>query len=252
MVGVAQLVEPRIVIPVVVGSSPIIHPIFYIVLYQRLSFQPNTQNIQLQNNQIHLWHLPFKKNADQYWNLCSKEEQARAKRYLRPLQGEQFIFFRSAIRTILATYLKKSATELVFKTTTDGKPYLLENLTFNLSHCEQTAVLAVAKNIELGIDIEKINLSKQWQGIAEKMFTLEQCQNLLIPMPDCEKATLFTTYWTELEALQKCLGTGLFKEKACLENFLTFYSKTLEPYVICLAWEKGNLKEEPEIVGYCY
>ncbi len=28
MVGVAQLVEPRIVIPVVVGSSPIVHPIF--------------------------------------------------------------------------------------------------------------------------------------------------------------------------------------------------------------------------------
>jgi hypothetical protein len=28
MVGVAQLVEPRIVIPVVVGSSPIIHPTF--------------------------------------------------------------------------------------------------------------------------------------------------------------------------------------------------------------------------------
>ena len=29
MVGVAQLVEPRIVIPVVVGSSPIIHPRFF-------------------------------------------------------------------------------------------------------------------------------------------------------------------------------------------------------------------------------
>lgn len=28
MVGVAQLVEPRIVIPVVVGSNPITHPIF--------------------------------------------------------------------------------------------------------------------------------------------------------------------------------------------------------------------------------
>ena len=28
MVGVAQLVEPRIVIPVVEGSSPFIHPIF--------------------------------------------------------------------------------------------------------------------------------------------------------------------------------------------------------------------------------
>ena len=28
MVSVAQLVEPRIVIPVVVGSSPIVHPTF--------------------------------------------------------------------------------------------------------------------------------------------------------------------------------------------------------------------------------
>jgi hypothetical protein len=28
MVGVAQLVEPRIVIPVVVGSNPIVHPKF--------------------------------------------------------------------------------------------------------------------------------------------------------------------------------------------------------------------------------
>jgi hypothetical protein len=27
LVGVAQLVEPRVVIPVVVGSSPIVHPI---------------------------------------------------------------------------------------------------------------------------------------------------------------------------------------------------------------------------------
>ena len=26
MVGVAQLVEPRIVIPVVAGSSPVVHP----------------------------------------------------------------------------------------------------------------------------------------------------------------------------------------------------------------------------------
>ena len=30
VVGVAQLVEPRIVIPVVVGSNPIVHPIFHV------------------------------------------------------------------------------------------------------------------------------------------------------------------------------------------------------------------------------
>ena len=32
VVGVAQLVEPRVVIPVVVGSSPIVHPKFTVLL----------------------------------------------------------------------------------------------------------------------------------------------------------------------------------------------------------------------------
>ena len=38
MVGIAQLVEPRIVIPVVVGSSPIIHPIYLKSLREIVSF----------------------------------------------------------------------------------------------------------------------------------------------------------------------------------------------------------------------
>ena len=37
VVSVAQLVEPRIVIPVVVGSSPIVHPIFFLKI--RLIFK---------------------------------------------------------------------------------------------------------------------------------------------------------------------------------------------------------------------
>jgi hypothetical protein len=39
MVAVAQLVEPRIVIPVVVGSSPISHPIPFLVLMLVLQCQ---------------------------------------------------------------------------------------------------------------------------------------------------------------------------------------------------------------------
>ncbi len=39
MVGVAQLVEPRIVIPVVVGSSPIVHPTFSIELNLGVLFE---------------------------------------------------------------------------------------------------------------------------------------------------------------------------------------------------------------------
>ncbi len=43
MVGVAQLVEPRVVIPVVVGSSPIVHPIT--ILTMKMCFKPKSQGI---------------------------------------------------------------------------------------------------------------------------------------------------------------------------------------------------------------
>jgi hypothetical protein len=52
MVGVAQLVEPRIVIPVVVGSSPIVHPIFgleytvEVCLYAHLKQGPLAQLVE--------------------------------------------------------------------------------------------------------------------------------------------------------------------------------------------------------------
>ena len=34
MANVAQLVEPRFVVPVVVGSSPIVRPSYALILYQ--------------------------------------------------------------------------------------------------------------------------------------------------------------------------------------------------------------------------
>ena len=39
MVDVAQLVEPRIVIPVVVGSIPIVHPSFLIIVQCIFNFR---------------------------------------------------------------------------------------------------------------------------------------------------------------------------------------------------------------------
>ena len=45
MVDVAQLVESRIVIPAVVGSSPIVHPIFLLLLFIWLEKKNNKRKI---------------------------------------------------------------------------------------------------------------------------------------------------------------------------------------------------------------
>ena len=57
MVGVAQLVEPRVVIPAVVGSIPIVHPILSRV--ECVCFGPLAQLVeQLTLNQLVVGSIP--------------------------------------------------------------------------------------------------------------------------------------------------------------------------------------------------
>ena len=63
MVAIAQLVEPRIVIPVVVGSSPISHPISYnfklhaFSLKLSLGLRQTLKTFQLLMIQVPLAHM---------------------------------------------------------------------------------------------------------------------------------------------------------------------------------------------------
>lgn len=73
MVTVAQLVEPRIVIPVVVGSSPISHPIFFLSLswsatllkplphkvFAMLTLAALQQQLEKKQSPIEQWDPPF-------------------------------------------------------------------------------------------------------------------------------------------------------------------------------------------------
>ena len=55
MVGVAQLVEPRVVIPVVVGSSPIVHPNSLLErLLKRDRFKIKTRYVRALSDEFYL------------------------------------------------------------------------------------------------------------------------------------------------------------------------------------------------------
>jgi hypothetical protein len=61
MVDVAQLVEPRIVIPAVAGSSPVVHPTFvgWVVCWLKGLFGPLAQLVeQLTLNQLVVGSIP--------------------------------------------------------------------------------------------------------------------------------------------------------------------------------------------------
>ncbi|KUJ59138.1 hypothetical protein AR687_24660 [Flavobacteriaceae bacterium CRH] len=87
-----------------------------------------------------------------------------------------------------------------------GKPYLeldLE-LDFNISHSGKYVICALAKDLRLGIDIEKIeelNVDSITGVLTKKeLFHINSCK---------KKEKIFYDYWTKKESVVKAIGIGL-------------------------------------------
>jgi len=91
--------------------------------------------------------------------------------------------FRETLRQVLSRYLDQRAEQVELSVDEYGKPRLAgEQLHFNLSHSGALALIAVCRDREVGVDVERLR-------------------------PKREAA--FYWRWTCHEARVKCLGTGL-------------------------------------------
>ncbi len=91
-----------------------------------------------------------------------------------------------------------------------GKPYLENtNIKYNVSHSSDKYALLISKNIQVGVDIEKISAKKRVLKIAERFFSANEFEYLsslksenLIPS--------FFEMWSLKESLVKCIGFQMF------------------------------------------
>lgn len=136
----------------------------------------------LADDEIHLWWLPWRPGDD-----------------------------RSALRSVLAGYLDVDPNDVRFAAGKHGKPSLQDpsqRLRFNWSHCPGLAVVALAYDIELGIDIEHAERSTQALAIARRWFASSELA-LLEALSGAERLRAFAAIWTVKEAVLKALGHGL-------------------------------------------
>lgn len=90
-----------------------------------------------------------------------------------------------------------------------GKPRLAgDGVRFNLSHAEDEAVLAVARDRELGIDIERIRPDVECDEIAQRFFSPAETAALMA-LPSSARPPAFFAGWTRKEAFIKAKGGGL-------------------------------------------
>ena len=193
--------------------------------------------------EVHVWRVALNESrAPEMRRSLSPDECARADRFHFDRDRNHFIVARSSLRTILGAYLKKNPPELSFSYSNYGKPSLFgepayDQITFNLSHAKELALIAVTRNRAIGVDIEFIRPEFASEEIAERFFSRPEV-SALRALPEDIQSEAFFNCWTRKEAYIKARGEGM--------------SLPLNQFNVSLAPESeaallGNLRDAGEV-----
>lgn len=118
---------------------------------------------------------------------------------------------RAPLRALLAGYLGAVPETLAFVEGEHGRPSLAEPhgaLAFNWSHSGDHALLAIARGIVPGIDLERLRPRPRAMDIARRYFCVEETEALAALGPQ-QRDDAFLSLWTAKEAVLKATGHGI-------------------------------------------
>lgn len=167
-------------------------------------------------------------------SVLSPAEQDRAERIL-PGRRRRWVDSRMLLRAVLGRYLdlEPGRVELAsgahgkphIAACTDGKPHLVPDaarrhgralthgplpggIDFSLSHSRGSALLAIARDRRVGVDLELLRAVPKAPSLVHRALGAEHARELAaLPRPLRDAA--FLRLWTRHEAELKCAGTGL-------------------------------------------
>ena len=157
---------------------------------------------------IHAWPLVLDELLESALPPATSGERARAAKLRDAGQAAAYLRSRRALCAILRRH---TSARLTFAVTEKGKPYLPgdRELRFNLSRSGGMMLIAMARGIEVGADIERIRPLNDYAEIAERYFPASEAAGLReVPLDQRERE--FFRRWTRIEAVLKARGVGLY------------------------------------------
>lgn len=181
-----------------------------------LQWEPSHDVIPLTPNSLHIWRLSLQSHAEidhRLWQLLSQNEQQRAQRFVRSQDQIKFVQVRGTLRCLLGQYLNRPGASLDFDYGEYGKPQLVSSgnsvaVQFNVSHSHDLALIAIAKAIDVGVDIEQVSQQSEFLKISHRFFTTAEHQVLLQEPTEHQRQTFFQL-WTRKEACIKAVGGSI-------------------------------------------
>lgn len=171
----------------------------------------------LHDGVVHLWYAELDVGETVHARLAdvtSEEERARARRLRVAATARRFLAARGALRTLLGAYLGCPPGAVPLPAGGSEKPCLLEpgvpTLRFNVSHSESHALIAVARGIEIGVDIECGARLHANDRLARRYFS-DRERDLLDALDGRGRKHAALELWTRKEAIVKARGAGVYR-----------------------------------------
>ena len=179
-------------------------------------WSPAPKDLILADNEIHVWRAKLdlpSSQVQQLRDILTGDELDRANRFYFEIDRQRFIAARGTLRSILSRYITTSPGHLRFYYNQYGKPVLARDfsshlLNFNLSHSGSMVLYAITRNMEIGIDVERVGSNFEYEEIAKRFFSVNEVAALRT-IPTEKKLEAFYNCWTRKEAYIKAQGKGL-------------------------------------------
>ncbi len=159
---------------------------------------------------IVVWRVDLRLGEPPDWTLLDTREQAVADAFVYPDDRERYGRTHCALRVLLSDLLDVPPTDVPLAVGKSGKPFLAgtaQQVTFNLSHSRNTALIAIGRNAEIGIDVEDDDGRTDYNELIDTVFDGETAERLHREEPQ-RRRQLFLRGWTRKEAVAKALGSG--------------------------------------------
>ena len=179
-------------------------------------WSPAPKDLIIADNEVHVWRAQLELPSSYVQRLrgiLTDDELDRANRFFLEIDRQRFIAARGTLRSILSRYITIYPGHLRFYYNQYGKPFLAPEfsstlLNFNLSHSGSMALFAITRNMEIGVDVERVRSDFEYEEIAKRFFSVNEVATLLM-IPTEKRLEAFYNCWTRKEAYIKAHGKGL-------------------------------------------
>lgn len=184
--------------------------------FERIAFENGGEGkslFEITPEDVHVWGASLDiDEAELTRAVCylSEDEQGWVNRLASGRHRQQFIAAHAALRAMLGRYCGQRPHELVIQKANAGKPFLPDHpfLRFNLTHSYGRALIAIAKNRDVGIDLEKVRREVNVENLARRFFSVRD-QKFIENGEPSQKHERFLQVWVAREAVFKAEGRGI-------------------------------------------